>query len=87
MGTRASSARTPTRTSHVLSPFSINVPLVRVSRTDIPGALAHIDAVWKQLVPKVPVRRQFLDDLFNAAYETYLHGGDGARRVLRHSPS
>jgi putative ABC transport system permease protein len=56
---------------YVRSALSVNVPLVRVSRTDIPGALAHIDAVWKQLVPKVPLRRQFLDDLFNAAYETY----------------
>lgn len=56
---------------YVRSAFSINVPLVRVSRADVPGALAHIDAVWKQLVPKVPLRRQFLDELFNAAYETY----------------
>jgi putative ABC transport system permease protein len=56
---------------YVRSPFSINVPLVRVSRTDIPGALAHIDSVWKRLVPKVPLRRQFLDELFNTAYATY----------------
>ena len=56
---------------YVRSAFSINVPLVRVSRTDVPGALAYIDSVWKQLVPKVPLRRQFLDDLFNAAYQTY----------------
>lgn len=56
---------------YVLSALGANVPLVRISRTDVPGALAHIDAVWKQIVPKVPMRRQFLDELFNAAYETY----------------
>jgi putative ABC transport system permease protein len=56
---------------YVLSSIGANVPLVRISRTDVPGALAYIDSVWKQIVPKVPVRRQFLDDLFNAAYETY----------------
>jgi putative ABC transport system permease protein len=56
---------------YALSLLGTNVPLVRISRQDIPGALAHIDAVWKQLAPKVPVRRQFLDDLFNAAYATY----------------
>ncbi len=55
----------------MLSPLGTNVALARISRTDVPGALAHIDSVWKQLVPKVPLRRQFLDDLFNAAYETY----------------
>lgn len=56
---------------YVLAPLGSNVPLVRLLRTDIPGGLAHIDAVWKRLVPKVPVRRQFLDELFNAAYETF----------------
>ena len=56
---------------YVLSTLGTNVPLVRVSRTGIPAALAHIDSVWKQLLPKVPVRRQFLDELFNSAYNTY----------------
>jgi len=56
---------------YVLSNFGNNVPLVRISREAIPAALAHIDSVWKQLVPKMPVRRQFLDELFNSAYNTY----------------
>jgi putative ABC transport system permease protein len=56
---------------YVLSGFGTNIPLVRISRADIPAALAHIDSVWKQLVPKVPLRRHFLDELFNQAYETY----------------
>ena len=56
---------------YVLSPAGITTPLVRISRDDIPGALAHIDAVWKQLVPKVPIRRVFTDELFNQAYEIY----------------
>ena len=56
---------------YVLSPMGTVTPLVRISRDDIPGALAHIDAVWKELVPKAPVRRYFMDELFNQAYQTY----------------
>jgi putative ABC transport system permease protein len=56
---------------YVFSADGANVPLVRVAREDIPGALAHVDAVWKGLVPKVPIRRYFMDELFNSAYETY----------------
>jgi putative ABC transport system permease protein len=48
-----------------------NVPLIRIDRNNIPAALQHIDAVWKGLAPKVPLRREFMDALFNSAYETY----------------
>jgi putative ABC transport system permease protein len=47
------------------------VPLVRVSRDNIPGALERIDSVWKKLVPKAPVRRYFLDELFSQSYENF----------------
>jgi putative ABC transport system permease protein len=56
---------------YVLAPGGSVIPLVRIARDDIPGALGHIDTVWKELVPKVPVRRYFTDELFNQAYETY----------------
>ena len=42
---------------------------MRVSRADL--LARRVESVWKQLVPKVPLRRQFFDDLFNPAYETY----------------
>ncbi|MFL6606284.1 MAG: ABC transporter permease [Steroidobacteraceae bacterium] len=60
---------------YVFSTEGADVPLVRVSREDVSGALAHIDAVWKGLVPKVPVRRYFMDELFNSAYETFANVG------------
>jgi putative ABC transport system permease protein len=44
---------------------------VRIARDEVPAALAHIDAVWKRLVPKAPVRRHFMGELFNSAYETF----------------
>lgn len=56
---------------YVMSSLDTNVPLIRVDRDNIPAALRHIDAVWKGLVPKVPLRREFMDALFNAAYGTF----------------
>ena len=56
---------------YALSPVGTATPLVRISRDDIPGALAHIDAVWKELVPKAPARHFFMDQLFNDAYSTF----------------
>ena len=56
---------------YVVNSEGASVPYVRVARDDIPAALAHIDAVWKTLAPKVPMRRSFSDELFNEAYELY----------------
>lgn len=56
---------------YVQATMGVTTPLVRISRDDIPGALAHIDAVWKELVPKAPARHYFMDQLFNDAYATY----------------
>ena len=56
---------------YVVNSLGASVPYIRVARDDIPAALAHIDAVWKRLVPKVPMRRSFSDELFNVAYEDY----------------
>ena len=56
---------------YVVNDLGAAVPYIRIARGDIPAALAHIDAVWKRLVPKVPMRRSFSDELFNVAYEYY----------------
>lgn len=55
----------------VIDSMGAAVPYIRIAREDIPAALAHIDAVWKTLVPKVPMRRSFSDELFNISYEDY----------------
>jgi putative ABC transport system permease protein len=56
---------------YVLNSAAPLVPYIRIARDNIPAALAHIDAVWKRLVPKVPIHRSFSDELFNEAYEFY----------------
>jgi len=55
----------------VMTPLGTNVPLVRIDRNNIAAGLRHIDAVWKGLAPKVPLRREFADELFNEAYESF----------------
>jgi putative ABC transport system permease protein len=56
---------------YVVDSLGASVPYIRIARDDIPAALAHIDGVWKTLVPKVPMRRSFSDELFNISYEDY----------------
>jgi putative ABC transport system permease protein len=34
-------------------------------------AVRHIDATWNQLAPKIQVRREFMDTLFESAFQTY----------------
>jgi len=49
---------------YLVNSLGASVPYIRIAREDIPAALAHIDAIWKTLVPKVPMRRSFSDELF-----------------------
>ena len=63
----------PNTTSNMygLTPGNAGVTLLRIARGGIPATLAHIDSVWDRLVPKAPLRREFMDALFNTAYEQF----------------
>jgi putative ABC transport system permease protein len=56
---------------YLLSPNLATVPLIRLSRTDVPAALAHLDEVWQRLAPNAPLRRLFMDELFERAYQSF----------------
>ena len=56
---------------YLLDPNAAALPLVRISRDDVPAALAHIDAVWEKLSPKAPLVREFTDDAFGRAYQDF----------------
>jgi putative ABC transport system permease protein len=45
--------------------------IARVSRQDVEGALAHIDATWARLAPDRPIRRMFLDEAFDTAFAMF----------------
>ncbi|MGH9148383.1 MAG: ABC transporter permease, partial [Vicinamibacterales bacterium] len=61
-----------------LNPAAANFPVIRVSGSDIPGALAAIDAAWKRLEPSVPLNRRFGDELFEQSYQLF----DGINRIF-----
>jgi putative ABC transport system permease protein len=47
------------------------VPVIRVSRAHVAEAMKYIDSTWDRLSPKVQIRREFMDTLFDAAYRNY----------------
>jgi putative ABC transport system permease protein len=63
----------PNTTSNMygLTPTETGITLVRISRENVKAALEHIDATWASLVPKAPLRRAFIDALFEDAYAVF----------------
>jgi putative ABC transport system permease protein len=52
---------------YVLDPGNSRL-ILRLAPDDVPGALAHIEAVWQRLVPDMPLRRiRFLDETLERA--------------------
>jgi putative ABC transport system permease protein len=45
--------------------------LVRLSRSDVAGGLAAIDALWKRLSPKISSGRKFMDELYDENYKNF----------------
>jgi putative ABC transport system permease protein len=56
---------------YVLSPTEARVPIVRIARQDIKGAMAHIEAVWERLAPRAPLKLEYADELFGKAYSGF----------------
>src|SRR5262249_14304617 len=50
----------------------LGVTVVRVAAADVAGALAGIDADWKQLAPNVALSRRFYDEIFDRSYAYYV---------------
>jgi putative ABC transport system permease protein len=56
---------------YMLNDRDMGYPLIRVSRANVPAALAHIDSVWKSLAPETPLRREFADETFAKSYRMF----------------
>jgi putative ABC transport system permease protein len=56
---------------YVLWPGNAGLPLIRVAKEDVPGAVAYIDRTWDRIAPKVQIRREFMDALFDQSYQQY----------------
>jgi putative ABC transport system permease protein len=60
---------------YALVPSAPGQILVRIDKQRIQEALAHIDATWRQVAPYAPIRRHFLDELFEREYRTLDRAG------------
>ncbi len=58
---------------YVLQPNAANFLVIRVSMNNVNEALRHIDDVWNTLIPDVPIKREFVDDLFYSTYNLFLY--------------
>jgi len=54
-----------------LNDRDMGYPLIRVSRNNVPAALAHIDSVWNSLAPETPLKREFADETFAKSYRMF----------------
>jgi putative ABC transport system permease protein len=54
---------------YLLSPAAAANVVVRISKNDVPAALAGIDQVWATLAPSTPIKRRFSDEQFEEAHE------------------
>jgi putative ABC transport system permease protein len=56
---------------YALMPGLSGIPLIRVSREHVVEAVKDIDDTWDKLLPKVQIRREFMDTLFDNEFRNY----------------
>ncbi len=49
----------------------LSYAVARLSKNNVSGALAAIDALWKRLSPKTSLPRRFMDDLYEENYRNF----------------
>jgi putative ABC transport system permease protein len=54
-----------------LTPDMASLPIVRLSKTDVPAALKEVESVWNEFAPGVALKWRFADDLQNEAYRLF----------------
>jgi putative ABC transport system permease protein len=47
------------------------LPVVRIAREDVKGAVAEITRAWEDLAPNIPLDLRFFDNLFEQNFRTY----------------
>ena len=57
---------------YMLQPHDSPYLIVKVDRNLLNDGLQHIDSTWSQLMPEVPLKREFVDDLFFQTYGMFL---------------
>ncbi|GJM14530.1 MAG: ABC transporter permease [Pseudohongiella sp.] len=57
---------------YTLQPASANNMILKVARGDVNNALRHLDDTWRELMPQIALKREFVDDLFDEGYSLFL---------------
>ena len=57
---------------YMLKPDSANYLIVKASRANLNEAIQHIETTWSDLMPDIPLRREYVDDLFYNTYGIFL---------------
>lgn len=57
---------------YFLRPHNANNLLVKVARQNLNDGLVHIDETWRELMPTISQKRQFIDELFYSTYNIFL---------------
>lgn len=57
---------------YLLQPQEADYMIVKVDRDNLNEGLRHIDDTWRQLMPEIPLRREFVDELFYQTYGIFL---------------
>ncbi|MEX2470242.1 MAG: ABC transporter permease, partial [Pseudohongiellaceae bacterium] len=57
---------------YMLRPEDALYLIVRTSRDNLNDALQYIDSTWRDLMPDIPLQREFIDDLFYQSYGMFL---------------
>jgi putative ABC transport system permease protein len=57
---------------YTLKPNSANYMIIKISKDNVSESLRHIDDTWNELMPTIPLKREFVDNLFYEAYNLFL---------------
>jgi putative ABC transport system permease protein len=52
-------------------PDAANIPIIRISSTDVRAGLNEIDAVWTKLAPTVAIKRRFASEVLDNSLKTF----------------
>jgi putative ABC transport system permease protein len=57
---------------YMMKPDSASFMIIKASRENLNEALQHLESTWSSLMPEIPLRREFVDNLFYNTYGIFL---------------
>ncbi len=57
---------------YFLRPDNAEYVMVKMSASQLNDAVQHLESTWRELMPEIPLQREFVDDLFYQTYGMFL---------------